>query len=339
MIRIMQRRANGAYINVESSSALNKLPDWLADPETMVWIDIEETASGKRSSETQRTLEHLLHDTFHFHPLAVEDLLTESHNPKLDDWDTYLYISLHAVRWDSSLQDVDTSEVNFFIGSNYLISYRDEPVPAIDRIWTTACREDRHTRRGADHLLHEICDGMATDYLPCMDAIDEEVDRIQGGMFERGEPRMVQSIFRLKSAVLNLRRVLSPQREVINKLARDEFPMIDARERVYFRDIYDHFVRLVDLNEGLRDLVAGSLDTYLSVTANRTNDVVKALTIFTVLFSPLTVITGFFGMNFFGSSIEIQSPMNPWLVFAAAVVLMVMVPVLLLLYIRRRGWW
>jgi magnesium transporter len=149
----------------------------------------------------------------------------------------------------------------------------------------------------------------------------------------------VQGIFKLKSAVLELRRVLSPQREVLNKLARGDFAVIDPRERVYFRDVYDHFVRLTDLNESLRDLASGSMDTYLSVTANRTNDIMKALTIITVLFMPLTFVTGFFGMNFFGGSIELSWDTDKWLFFGLAMALMLTIPLVIVLYIRRRGWW
>jgi len=125
----------------------------------------------------------------------------------------------------------------------------------------------------------------------------------------------------------------------MNKLARDDYAVIDEKDRVYFRDVYDHFVRLVDLNESLRDLVSGALETYLSVTANRTNDVMKTMTIFTVLFSPLAVITGFFGMNFFADSIVVQSPFDPRLLFWAVVLIMIAVPASLVMYIRRRGWW
>jgi magnesium transporter len=142
--------------------------------------------------------------------------------------------------------------------------------------------------------------------------------------------------------VLNLRRVLSPQREVFNKLARDDYRVIDPADRVYFRDVYDHFVRLTDLNESLRDLVSGTMDTYLSVAANRTNDVMKVLTIVNVLFMPLAFLSSFFGMNFFGGHMEVlfpNPPLAPWLVFALCLVLMVSVPTMMYTYIRRRGWW
>jgi magnesium transporter len=115
--------------------------------------------------------------------------------------------------------------------------------------------------------------------------------------------------------------------------------MIDDRERIYFRDVYDHYVRLADLNESLRDIAAGSLDMYLSVTANRTNEVMKALTIVTTLFMPLTFLTGFFGMNFFGGTSEVALPFNPAALFLLMMFVMFAIPLAMVLYIRRRGWW
>jgi magnesium transporter len=351
MYRILHRTKDKA---VDEHHDLDAVPSLVGAADTLTWIDFCEVGepngpdgeppkqnSGVAGIATplQGKLENLLRTGFQFHPLAIEDVLSESSTPRVDDWDGYLYIVLHAVQWDTALQDVDTAELDIFLGPNYLITYRSEAIPAVDRLWRSAQRDERHSRRGADFLLYEIADAVASDYLPCMDAMDEEIDRIEDHVFEKPNPQTAARIFKLKSAALNLRRVLSPQREVMSKLAREDYGVIDPRDRVYFRDVYDHFVRLVDLNESLRDLVTGALDTYLSVTANRTNDVMKTMTIFTVLFSPLAVITSFFGMNFFAESIVVQSPFDPRLLFWFVILVMIAVPTGLLMYIRRRGWW
>ncbi len=334
MNRILHRNKSRQLLE---STDLDTMPALIADADTVTWIDIYDPERGS-TDDVRSHLKHLLTEHFQFHPLAVEDVLTESNTPKLDDWDHYLYIVLHAVTWDTKLQDVDTAEMDVFLGTNYLITYHDEPIPAIDRVWKNALREERHTRRGADFLLYEVCDSVASDYMPCMDAMDEEIDRIEDQVFEHTTAETLQRIFKLKSAVLNLRRVLSPQREVMNKLARDDYEPMDPKDKIYFRDVYDHFVRLTDLNESLRDLVTGAMDTYLTVTANRTNNVMKTLTIITVMMSPITAITGFFGMNFFGEPILLQSPFKPVILFAVAMLVMLGVPIAFLLYIRRRGW-
>jgi magnesium transporter len=337
MLRILHRAADKHLWEWNDPDAVMRIPELIAVPETLTWIDL--TDDGSHGSDVlRRALEKLLCDLLHYHPLAVEDLLSEASTPRVDDWGEYLYVVLHAVRWDVALEQVDTAELDVFLGYNYLITYRSEPIPSVDKLWKALLRDERHTRRGSDYVLYEIADALATDYMPCMDAMDDALDRMEDEIFDRPSNLTLARIFKLKSAVLNLRRVLSPQREVMTRLARDEFAVIDVRERVYFRDVYDHLVRLVDINESLRDLVSGALETYLSVTANRTNDVMKTMTIFTMLFSPLAVITGFFGMNFFAESIVVQTVFGPNMLFGAMLTLMISVPVLLLVFIRRRGW-
>ncbi len=331
MIRIFIRNAQGALME---SNDETRIPLFVADKNNTVWVDLHDPGE-----EILPDAERVLRDIMLFHPLAVDDALVETHVPKVDDWGEYLYIVLHAVNYQAGMDHIETLEVDAFVGANYLVTHHVQDVPAIDRLWHTIMRDERHTRKGVDYLLYELCDFIATDYMPVMDRIDEAVDVMQDTLFDSRDPRAVQVIFKLKSAVLDLRRVLSPQREVLNKLARGDFPMIEPSVRVYMRDVYDHFVRLADLNESLRDLVAGSLDTYLSVTANRTNEVMKVLTIITVLFMPLTFITGFFGMNFFGGSMELFMSVPPGLVFAFAMLVMTGVPAGMLMYIRHRGWW
>lgn len=331
MVRIFIRNAQGGLIE---SADVTRIPLFVADRTNTVWVDLYNPGE-----EVQQDVVHVLRDVMQFHPLAIDDALVETHVPKVDDWGDYLYIVLHAVNYHPGMDHIETLEVDAFVGVNYLVTHHVNEIPALERLWQTVQRDERHTRKGVDYLLYELCDYIATDYMPAMDRIDEAIDRMQDSVFDLRDPRTVQIIFKLKSAVLDLRRVLSPQREVLNKLARGDFPMIEPAVRIYMRDVYDHFVRLTDLNESLRDLVAGSLDTYLSVTANRTNEVMKVLTIITVLFMPLTFITGFFGMNFFGGSMELFMSIPSWLVFAFAMMSMISVPAAMLLYIRRRGWW
>ncbi|MCL5998643.1 MAG: magnesium/cobalt transporter CorA [Chloroflexi bacterium] len=339
MVRIAYRNGKGTF---RTDSNIDNLPALLkqcAGRDGMLWVDLFESYDDKSERKPLLEVERLLRETFAFHPLAIDDALTESHVPKVDDWGDYLYIVLHAVVFDKNLDEIDTRELDVFLGRHYIVTYHHEDVPALEREWSTVQVDDRHGRRGPDYLLYHLCDAIATDYLPCMEAIDEVVDDIQDQVFEEPSPRLVARVLKLKQAVLNLRRILSPQREVLSRLARDAYAVIDEKDRIYFRDIYDHFVRLVDLNESSRDIIAGALDTYLSVTANRTNEVMKALTIVTTLFMPLSFITGFFGMNFFGGSTEVVLPFSPIILFGATALLMVSIPVTMIMYVRRRGWW
>ena len=173
--------------------------------------------------------------------------------------------------------------------------------------------------------------------MPAVEKIDNGINQLEDQIFDRPSPRTLEKLFALKRVLLAMRRILLPQREVLNKLARDDYKVIDPKDRVFFRDIYDHLVRLHDLNESLRDLVGGALDTYLSVINNRMNEVMKTLTIITTLFMPLTFVTGFFGMNFFEPLGTLKSwTTNP--AFYIVLAINILLPIGMYIWMRRRTW-
>lgn len=299
-------------------------------PKSLLWVDFQGTPPEEDAP--------ILLDVFNFHPLAVDDALQESHVPKLDDWGEYLYIVMHAVKFDMREEDeLTTQELDVFLGQNFIITHHDASIAALDRVWNACQRDERIFKNGADHLLYRLVDEVVTSYLPVVEAMDEAIDRAEDQIFNRPTPRTLEHIFTLKRSVLRLRRIIGPQREVLNKLARDDFQVIDARARVYFRDVYDHLVRLYDLAETIRDLVGGALDTYLSVINNRMNDIMKTLTIITTLFMPISFITGFFGMNFF----QPVTDLHQWtgrLAFIIVFLIILGTPAGMFVWIRRRGW-
>jgi len=302
----------------------------IQQPQGLLWVDFQATPPEDD--------EILLREIFNFHPLAIDDALQETHLPKLDEWDNYLYIVLQSVVFNPENGDlVDTLELDIFQGVNYMVTHHDKPIASLDNVWDILGRDERIPRRGADYLLYRLIDEIVASFMPVMESLDLEIDRIEDQLFNNPTQQSLEQLFTLKRAVLHLRRMVGPQREVLNKLARDEYKVIDAQSRVYFRDIYDHLVRIYDICETLRDLVSGALDTYLSVVNNRMNDVVKALTIITTIFMPMTFITGFFGMNFFQPAID-RPPWTGLVVFILTLALMTIVPLGMVLWLRRRGW-
>lgn len=276
---------------------------------------------------------------FGFHPLAIEDALQQTHSPKLDDWGDYLYIVLNymAVAENGDEWDTEIDELDVFLGRNYIVTHHDNPVAAIDETWNSCDRDPRTLQDGADHLLYKIADKLIAGYMPAVEKIDDAIDQIEDQVFDRPSPRTLERLFALKRILLAMRRILLPQREVMNKLARDDYDVIDPKDRIFFRDLYDHLVRLHDLNESLRDLVGGALDTYLSVINNRMNEIMKTLTIITVLFMPLTFLTGYFGMNFF----EPLGLMKSWTsvtAFQIMLFIIMFLPFGMYLWMRRRTW-
>ena len=302
----------------------------LADAGGFLWVDL--------TGEPADSCEPILRDTFGFHPLAIEDALKQAHVPKVDDWGHYLYLVLHAVVFDKEDGGhLDTLELDVFVGKNYVVTHHEDPIAAVERVWTNCARgrDERHRKNGASRLLYDLADELVADFMPAVEEMDEAIDLIEDQVFARPAPATLERIFTLKRAVLHLQRIISPQREVLNKLARDDYAVIDARNRIYFRDVYDHLVRLHDFNESLRDLVGGALDTYLSVINNRMNEVMKTLTIITTLFMPISFVTGFFGMNFFQPATDVWTGKHALVLTLAA---MVLIPVGMYLWIRRRGW-
>ena len=309
---------------------IDDLPQILKNAEGVLWVDFEETPSEAD--------EPILRDLFGFHPLAVDDALQETHVPKLDDWGKYLYIVLQAITFSRETSSIEILELDVFLGSNYIVTHHDLPIPAVNRVWQASQRDDRYQEMKADRFLYKLIDELVVDYMNTVEEMDEEIEWVEDQIFDKPTSDTVQRLFALKRATLHLRRNLSPLREVLNKLARDDYQVVDPKERIYFRDIYDHLVRLHDISESLRDLVGGALDTYLSVINNRMNDIMKTLTVITTLFMPISFLTGFFGMNFFQ---PIAHPLAKWtglLPFMLIAIIMAGIPIGMFLWIRKRGW-
>lgn len=327
MIRSLYRTQDG---RIRTNLKPDEFTAALQDADGLLWVDL--------AGEPPEACEPILQETFGFHPLAVDDALQESHVPKVDDWGQYLYLVLHAVVFDhQGSGQMDTLELDVFLGKNYLVIHRKQPIVAVDRVWTACQRDERHLQKGAGRLLYKLADELVADYMPAVEEMDEAIDEIEARIFDHPTPALLEQIFTLKRALLHLRRIIAPQREVLNKLARGDYAVIDVGDRVFFRDVYDHLVRLYDIAESLRDLVGGALDTYLSVVNNRMNEIMKTLTVITTLFMPISFVAGFFGMNFF----QPVTPLDVWtgkLAFILTVAGIFLTPFGMYLWMRRRAW-
>jgi magnesium transporter len=300
----------------------------LQDTDGLLWVDLV--------AEPNNVCRPILQETFGFHPLAVDDALEETHVPKVDNWEEYLYLVVGAVDSEQKTgTQLGTLEVDTFLGKNYVVTYHSKPVAAIERLWVVCQRDERQLRKDANYLLYRLIDEIASDYIFMAEEMDEAINKIEDELFENPQPVLLEQIFALKRDLLHLRRIIAPQREMVNKLARGDYAVIDLDTKVYFRDVYDHFVRLYDIIENLRDLVNSALEIYLSVINNRMNNAVKTLTIITTIFMPISFLVGFFGMNFFEPVVS-MSIWTGWPAFILLILAIVLIPIGMYLWIRQR---
>jgi len=304
-----------------------KMCEAIKDKEGLLWVSLE--------TATIEDIELILDKTFHFHHLAIEDCISNGYqNPKVDDFDDYIFLVMHALIPDRGLEQFETQEINFFLGANYLVTSFLEPrMTPIENTWNRIKKDDRLITRGSDFLCHGILDDLVDDYLPLLDEIDEEIELMEDQVLVNPRPSVLSRILGMKHSLMVLRRIMSPQREVMNRLSRDDYPQIDRQARIYFRDIYDHLVRFQDLTESLRDIVGDALSTYLSATSNRLNEIMKALTVVSTIFLPLSFFAGVYGMNFhFMPEITWKyGYLFAWCIF-------ILIAGTMLIFFKRRGW-
>ena len=260
------------------------------DPKVLHWIDLD-----CPTPEEARILE----DPFHFHPLAIEDCLVDVNHPKVDDYESYVFLIVHAVGFDHQSSEFRTSELDMFLGPNYLVSHHEGPIAGVTSA-AEQCARGLITSlpRGVDFLTYQILDQLFEQYIPNLDLLEDRIETVQAEVFEAKGREVLEQIFDLKRDVSQLRRICTPERELVHRLSRGEFPVIGAKATVYFRDIYDNLYRIVDASYQYHDMIQGLLDAYLSVVNNRLNETMKRLAAIGAVFAAVTVIAGIYGMNF-----------------------------------------
>jgi magnesium transporter len=248
------------------------------------------------TSDSDVDLANFFEQVLKLHPLAVEDILQDRPSPKVEDYGDYLYVVAHAPqKVDNELR---TYEVDLVWNTRWILTHRHGEVAAITALREDLKRNPRPLERGPAFVAHAVLDRMVDSYLPIVDAWDDEVDQLESDVVEDPSRQVLQRIFSFKRSLQRLRRGALHQREVLHRLSRGEFDLVPEGALPFYRDVYDHFMRVVDLADGYRDLLSGALDAYLSVVSNRMNEVMKTLTLVATILLPMTFIVGVYGMNF-----------------------------------------
>jgi magnesium transporter len=276
---------------IETGFTLEQLPELLKDEKAVTWVDMDKPTEAD---------DQILLNVFRFHPLTVEDCRETRNYPKVEEFPGYLYFILHGVQADTSPDHFNTIELDAFIGPNYVITYHHDEFRSINNVKKLLSTSPVLCQRGAAFLIHQIFDQIVDYYSPVLDDFDERIAKLEDDIFTMGRPNkaILEEIMDLKHGVLRLRRITGRQREVILRASRGEFSLIPAQLLPFYRDIYDHIMRVTDMAESYRDLLSGALDAYMSVVGNRMNEIMKVLTVFSAVMLPLTFIAGVYGMNF-----------------------------------------
>jgi magnesium transporter len=257
-----------------------------------LWVDIDSNSRQQLA---------LLEKVFNFHPLAIEDVLNPVSRPKVEQYDGYLFVTLRVVRLQeetSDPYDLETVNLYFFLGPTFLVTVHAGASPNVDRVSDTALRTPDLVSRGPARLAHHIMDAAIDAYFPILDRVDDFIDTLEERVFASFDEDSLRDIFSVKRMVLSLRRFLAPQREIFNVLSNRPSPLLPADAQLYYRDIYDHMLRINDSLETYRDLLSSTMESYLSQVSNRLNVVTKGLSVVATLSVPFVVVSGMWGMNF-----------------------------------------
>jgi magnesium transporter len=330
MLTVFIKRPDGS---ISTDASTGSLAAAVRDRQTVFWLDMLKPTDEEYE---------LLDEVFGFHPLAIEDSINYSQRPKIESYQHigdacnvgYFYMVFHGPDVETFKDKLRTKELDMFMSERYLLTIHEERFKTLDDILQRASADARLVLDpGIDMLLYNILDHITDAYMPILDYLGEQLDEIEDKALREPTPEVLIAIAEKKRELLNLRRIVGPQREVVAQLTRGEVPFIRMETRAYFRDVQDHLVRTVETVELYRDLVLGARDIYLSSISNNLNQIMKTLTIITVIALPMTVVTSFFGMNF---------EALPWIHsawgFWVAMSIMVAIEIYLLWLFKKKRW-
>lgn len=298
----------------------------IIDKSTVTWINID--------GIHQIDIIEKLGKHFGIHPLLLEDIMNTEQRPKMEDFEGYIFVVLKMVYYDNKDGEIKAEQVSLILGSNLVISFQEIAVdvfnPVRERIRN---RKGRILKMGPDYLLYALVDAIVDNYFIVLEELGEKIEDIEEELITNPTPKTLQTIHTLKRELIFLRKSVWPLREAANSLEKGESSLIHESTGIYLRDVYDHTIQVIDTIETFRDMVSGMIDIYISSVSNRTNEVMKVLTIIATIFIPLTFIVGIYGMNFK------HMPELEWVWgYPAVLGVMLVTVVIILIWIFRKRW-
>lgn len=268
------------------------------------------------------------------HPLVLEDIVSINQRPKYEDYKNYIFIVLKMINWDDAREDFSYEQVSIILGSNFVISIEEKQSnlfkPILDRIKVP---KGRVRSMEADYLAYILIDLLIDHYFLTQEFLGEYIEEIEDKLIEEPEIEILQSIYKLKRIVIELRKAIWPMRDVVNEFQRGDSELVNDYLQIYLRDLYDHIYRINDTVQNYREIVTGMLDLYLSSVSNKMNDIMKVLTIISTIFIPLSFLAGFYGMNFKYMP-ELASP----IAYPILILIMILAAGAMLGFFRYKKW-
>jgi magnesium transporter len=315
--------ANGK--TVENALPLDEISEVIKRSGELLWIDVVAPTSEELD---------LLREEFGFHPLALEDVARQLQRPKVDDYDGFVFLVFYAMSDGDGGQAIRLTQLSLFIGPNYVVTVHDRPLPVLEEVRARWCRNvievGAHT---VGLLVYSILDATVDAYFPILDALSDRLEDIEERIFESYDTAAQGEVFQIKKELLHIRRVVAPERDVMNVLLRRDVRFFDETTIVYFQDVYDHLLRVTDAVDTYRDLLSSALEFHLSTLSNRLNQVMKTLTASSIILMSMTLVASIYGMNF------VHMPELNWTVgYPLALAAMASIGLVLLAVFRRIDW-
>ncbi len=269
---------------------------------------------------------------FNIHPLVIEDILNEDHMPKLEDYEDYLFLIAEGLTLHDD-GELEVEQFSFILFKDLVISFQQGDSHPFGTVLARMSEGSNIRKNGADDLLYALIDTIVDNYFLVVEKMGENIDEVEDIVLSNPQRKILQEIYKLKRNLIYIRKTLWPMRNVISSISKSEYDLIDERTLYYFRDIYDHIIQMIDIIETYRDICSGMLDTYLSSISNKTNDIMKVLTIFSTIFIPLTFIAGVYGMNF-----KYLPELNWKYGYASFWIISAIITGFMLRYFRKKNW-
>lgn len=296
------------------------------DEDTVSWINI----TGLNDLE----LIEKIGKVFDIHPLVLEDIVNTDHRPKFEEYDDYYYSIVKMLTYNEKNAEMNSEQVSFILGKNYLITFQEIEGDVFDAIRERLRKNKGRVRReNSDYLCYTLMDSIVDNYFIVLENIAEETEQLEDILLKNASSSVLQRIHKLKRQLIFMRKSVWPLREILNNIDRMESELVKSSSKLFFRDVYDHTIQIIDTVENLRDIVTGMLDIYLSTVSNGMNEVMKVLTIIATIFIPLTFIAGIYGMNFQ------FMPELAWKIgYPLALTAMAFVGIVMLIFFKRKNW-